>query len=102
EFLAHGGKNLLSESMLLARPETGEERGGKHIDRNRFIDRRLDCPSPFTRVLNKSGVLRKRGILGQRHRCKIEQPGTDYASPAPHFGNVREIQIVALLFAQFI
>src|ERR1700674_597580 len=45
EFLAHGGEHLLREGVLLARTETSEQRCREHIDRNRFVNRRLDCPS---------------------------------------------------------
>src|ERR1700722_978265 len=102
QFLAHGRENLLRKCVLLAGTETGEERGRKNIDRDSLINRRLDSPSPFAGVLNKSGVLGKRGIFRQGHRCKIEQPRTDYASPPPHFGDVSEIQIIALIFGQLL
>src|SRR6202035_99354 len=74
EFLAHGGEHLLRESVLLSRTEASEKRCRKHIDRDSFIDRRLNRPPPFSGVLNKSRVLRERGIFRQCHRREIKQP----------------------------
>src|SRR5208282_2705477 len=61
-----------------------------------------DGPAALAGILDKASVFRKRGILGQRHGGEIEQPGTDHAAPAPDFGDVGQVQVVAMFFRNFL
>src|SRR5215472_8534301 len=87
--------------MFLARPETYEERSGQDIYGDGFIDRRLDRPATFTRVLHEAGVFGKRGILGESHGGEIKQPGTHDAPAPPYFRDIGQVEIEADVFGQF-
>src|SRR5579864_761282 len=56
KFLPHCGKHLLRKRMLLPRAETHEQRRGQHIRWHRFVDRCLDRPAAFARILHESFI----------------------------------------------
>src|SRR6185312_11925237 len=52
---AHGREHLFAEGVLLPRTEASVERRGKHVRRDRFLDRGLDGPATLARILNEAG-----------------------------------------------
>ena len=72
---AHGREHLFAEGVLLPRAETGVERRGEHIGRDRFLDRGLDRPAALAGILDEAREILQLRILGQRCGAKIEQPG---------------------------
>src|SRR5205823_9818027 len=98
ELLSHRRENFFGESVLLARAETRKQRGGEHVHGHGFIDGCLDGPASLAGILHEPAVLGKSRILNQCHGREIEQPGTDYAAATPHFSDVGQIQIVAMVF----
>src|SRR5271154_6540001 len=63
---AHGRKHLFAEGMLLPRAEAGIERRGKHLHRNRLLDRSLDGPAALARILDVARKFLQLRILRQR------------------------------------
>src|SRR5271165_4907900 len=63
ELLPHGRQHLLRESMLLPGPEAHVERRSQHLRRYRFIDRSLNRPAAFARILHEAFVFRERRIF---------------------------------------
>jgi hypothetical protein len=61
--------------VLLPGAKPGVERCGEHIRRHRFLNRRLDSPPTFARILHEAGEILELRILCQRGGAKIEQPG---------------------------
>src|SRR6185437_12440778 len=72
---AHGREHLFPEGVLLPRAEAGIERCGEHVRRDRFLDRGLDRPATFARILDEAGEILQLRILRQRGGAEIEQPG---------------------------
>ena len=60
EAKAHGRKRLFAEGLLLPRGETGVERRGDHVRRDRFLDRDLDRPATLSRILDEAGEITRR------------------------------------------
>ena len=100
EALAHRRQHLFRESVLAARAEAGVERGRQHVGRHRLLDRRHDGPAAFAGILDEAREAVELRILRQRARRQIEQPGTDDAAAPPHFGDVGQIEIEALVRRQ--
>src|SRR3974377_1508040 len=71
---AHGGKNLFGEGMFLSGAETGGQGGGQPFRRHRLVDRGIDGPAAFARILDKAGIIVERVVPGERGRGQIEQP----------------------------
>ncbi len=99
---AHGRQHFLAESLLLPRAEAGVERGGQHIGRNRFLDRRLDGPAALAGILDKAGEMSELRIARQGRRAEIEQPGRDHAAAPPDLGDVGQVELEALVLGQFL
>ena len=97
---AHGREHLFAEGMFLPRAETGVERRGDHIRRNRFLDRGLDRPAALARILDEAGKILQLRILRQRGGAEIEQPGRDDAAAPPNLGDIRHVQCEALVLGQ--
>src|SRR6267142_3639566 len=96
KLLAHGAQKLFGKGMVLARAEARIQSRRQHIDGNRRIERGLDRPAAFAGILDLAGVFRKVRVLGQRHRCKIEQPRRDHAAATPHLGDIGQVKVVAV------
>ena len=97
---AHRGQQLLAERVVLARAEAGEQRGGQHVGRHRFLDRRLDGPAALAGIRDMAGEIREVGLLGQRDRGEVEQPGGHHAAAPPDLGDVGEVEVEALVGRQ--
>src|ERR1700691_980923 len=97
---AHGREHLFAESVLLPRSETGVERRGDHIRRDRFLDRGLDRPTTLTRILDEAGEAIQLRIRRQRAGAEIEQPGRDYTAAPPSLRDIRQVQREAFVLGQ--
>src|SRR5579864_3261257 len=71
----HRREHLFSEVMLLPRAESGVQRCGEYVCRNRLLDRGLDGPATFAGILDITGESLQLRILRQRRGAQIEQPG---------------------------
>ena len=60
EPVAHRGKDLLGEGVLLARAEARIQRGGQHLGRDRLVDGGIDGPAAFAGILDKAGIIVER------------------------------------------
>src|SRR6185312_11865830 len=99
---AHGREHLFAEGVLLPRAESGIERRGEHIRRDRFLDRGLDRPAPLAGILDEAGEVLQLGILRQRGGAEIEQPGRDDTAAPPDLRNVWHVQREALVLREIL
>src|SRR5579883_3037545 len=100
EFESHRGQDSFRKRMLLARSETRIERCREHFGWNGCLDRSANRPASFTRILDDAGVVVERGTFGKRHCRKVEEPGGDDAPSPPGFGDIGQVELIALSLGQ--
>ena len=86
------------EIIFTARCEPLEERRGKNRRGCGGFDGRENGPAAFAGIRDAARKTFERWLLQERDGGKIEQPGSDHAAAAPDFGDVREIEIVLVMF----
>src|SRR5579864_949566 len=99
---AHRREHLFREGVLLPRAESGVERRGEHIRRDRFLDRGFDRPAPLAGILDEAGEVLQLRILCQRGGAEIEQPGRDDAAAPPYLRDVWHVQREALVLREIL
>src|SRR6185503_10068707 len=82
---------------LAARSEAFVEGSGQHRNRYAFINRGLDRPATFSGIGDASGKFCKVGIVNQRVRRQIEQPGRNDAAAPPYFRDVGEVEVELIM-----
>src|ERR1041385_3436429 len=102
ELVAHSGKHLLGEGVILARTEAGIERCGKNVARNGFFDCRHDGPAAFAGILNCASKPREIRIFSKRHCGEVEQPGSNDAAATPQLSDIGQIECVAMIRSDFL
>src|SRR6266702_3005868 len=98
ELKAHRGQNFSRKIIFAAGGEALVERSAEYRCWCRRFDGREDGPAAFARVGHAAGEAFKGGLLQQGNGGQIEQPGCNNAAAAPNFGDVREIEIVLIVF----
>src|SRR5206468_12792983 len=88
ELIAHGREQLVGEVRLAARAEAFIVGGGEDGRRYRFVDGRPDRPPPLAGIGYAPLEALERGVLDERRRRQVEQPGGDDAPAPPHLGDV--------------
>src|SRR5438093_821744 len=97
ELLPHRRQHLLGEGVVLAGAEARVEGGREHVGRDALLDRRHDRPPALARVVDGARVIGERGVLDERLRGEVEQPGAHHRAAPPHLGDVGDVQLVALV-----
>src|SRR5215472_3799319 len=97
EFEAHGREEALAERMLLAGAEASEKRRRQNVGGHRLLDRGVDGPAPFSRILDVTREARERLILGEGDGGQVEQPRGDDAAAPPDLGDVGKVELIAPL-----
>src|SRR6266576_3189008 len=94
ELLAQRGRDLGRELDLVARLEAREERRRDHRDRDVLVDRFVDRPAAFARVLDiRRDVVELRAVLLESRVQKLEQPRSHDRAVAPDPGDLMRVEV---------
>src|SRR5437879_3313596 len=94
ETFTHGGEDLFSKGVFLARTEAGVERCRKDFGGSSLLHRGLNGPTPFPRIFHEARITTEFSISRQCGRSQIEQPRRDDAPASPELGDVGEVKII--------
>src|SRR5262252_3444634 len=98
ELVTHGREQFVGEIRLAARAKTLIQSRRQDMRWHGFVNGGLDCPAPLARVRHPSGELRESRIRDEGGRREIQQPRRDHTAASPHLRNVREIELVLVVF----
>src|SRR5688572_28296660 len=93
-------QQFFREGVVAARPEPRVQRGGERVGRHLFLDGCRHGPAPLARVGDASLEALEVRIFTERARRQIQQPRADDAAAPPDFGNLGEVELVAVLLGQ--
>src|SRR5216684_2438912 len=98
ELEAHRRQNFCRKIVFAARSKPLKERRGQHGRRRGGFDGGEDGPATLAGIGDAAGKALESGLVEQGNGGQIEQPGSDNAAAAPHFRDVRKIEIVLIVF----
>jgi hypothetical protein len=67
KFEAHRRQEPVAEIMVLPGTKALEKRSCENIGGHRLLNRRIDGPTAFARILDVTRKVCKRGVFGKRH-----------------------------------
>src|SRR5207245_5770805 len=79
--------------MLSTRTKPRKKRRREDVGRYGFVNGRLHGPPAFAGILDKAGISIKARISREGGSREVEEPGRDDAAAAPHFGDIRHVQV---------
>src|SRR6185436_1277694 len=97
ELVAHRREQLVLEVRFTAGAEALVEGCGEDGRGLRLVDSSLDRPTAFAGVGHAATKLRQRWIFQQGARRQVQQPGGNYTSTPPYFGDIGKIEIVLIV-----
>ena len=94
---AHGGQHLVGHVGSTARREAFVQGGGQHRHRNALVDRRVivQRPSPESLTTPENSSSWGSAWSASAVRSRSQELTTD--SPAPHLGDLREVDVVLVV-----
>src|SRR5712692_4436172 len=98
ELVAQRREQFIGEICLAARAETLIQGGRQDVHGHSLIDGGLDRPAPLARVRHPSGEFCESRIRDQGGCREIQQPRRDHTAAPPHLHDVREIELVLIMF----
>src|SRR5215470_3877250 len=98
KLITHRREQLVGKIRLAAGAESLIERRAQDVSRHRFVDGGFDCPAPLSGVRNSTFEFLQSRILDQGCRRQIEQPRGNHTAAPPHFSDVRQIEVVLIVF----
>src|SRR2546428_2126725 len=98
ELIAQSREQFICEICLAARAKTLIQGGRQDVNGHGLVDGGLNRPAPLARVRNPPREFRQSRIRDQGGRREIQQPRRDHTAAPPHLRDVREIELVLVVF----
>ena len=92
ELVAQGGDDARREPAVVARLEAGEQRRGDDRRGHGPVDRLLDRPAPFARVLDVALDPLELVGFAERQLGEVEQPRAHDRAVAPQLGDLVQVE----------
>src|SRR5690349_12407085 len=86
ELETHGGEHLGGKFVFTTRSEALIKRRAEYGGGSAGLDGGEDGPAAFAGIRDASGKALESGLIEERNRGQVEQPGSDDAAAAPDFG----------------
>src|SRR5215471_21144375 len=98
ELVTHGREQFIGEICLAARAEPLVQSRRQDRRGHGLVNGGLDRPAPLARVRHPPSELRQSWIRDEGRRREIQQPRRDDTTAPPHLRDVREIELVLVVF----
>src|SRR5262249_49005464 len=98
ELIAQRREQFVGEIGLAARAKPFIQGGRQDVRGHGLVDSGLDRPAPLARVRHPPGEVRQSRIRDEGGRREIQQPRRDHTATSPHLRNVREMELVLVVF----
>src|SRR5258708_24076428 len=97
ELISHRRQNFGREVTFAARGEALEERSREYRSRRGGFNRSENRPAAFAGIGDTPGETLERGLFKEGDGRQIEKPRSHHAAAPPHFGDVRQINVVLIM-----
>src|SRR5688572_297997 len=90
-------QHLFRERVVASRSEPRVQRRGEDVGGHRFFDGGGHCPASLARIVDAPFEALELRVLAERPGRQVQQPRADDAAAPPDFGDLGQVERVAML-----